>query len=224
MWKISGPVLIIALYFAPVAILGQEPLEMWVKLSPEIRFNFEGSPIEIRIRPDDHIFLPEKYVATGNQARADLMVGFNFWKFKLFSYSKYDQSDAFWTGARFDFNFSAFEKKLLFNIQERYFWGLNDFSEDHYYLVQYIRYRFSNSGFVGVLSYGKWNTDRDFDAGYWFIGPSLELVDQTGLSLHLAFTKDVFHEPVYMTFIRIGYRINFKNNSKIISIEEDESF
>jgi len=222
MLKRRGTIWLFLLMLGKLSLSAQEPLEMWVKLSPEIRFNFEGSPLEIRIRPDDHIFLPEKYVSTGNQARADLMIGVNFWKFKLFSYSKYDQSDAFWTGARLDFNFDAFDKKLLFNIQERYFWGLNDISEDHYYLVQYIRYRITKPSFLGVLSYGKWNTDREFNAGYWFIGPSIEMVDASGLSLQLAFTKEVFHEPVYMTFVRVGFRINFKSHSHIISIDDEE--
>jgi hypothetical protein len=85
-----------------------------------------------------------------------------------------------------------FNKKVLCNIQERYFWGLNDEAEDHYYLVQYIRYRMSKTGAVGVLSYGKWDPTRDFDKGYWFIGPSVEIVDQSGIGLQLAFTKGCF--------------------------------
>jgi len=223
MWKVEIFTYVLLVFFCSLKIKAQdEAVEMWVKLSPEIRMNIEDSPLEIRLRPDDHIFLPEKYLSTGNQARVDLMVGVNIGKFKLFSYSKYDQSDAFWTGARLDFNFSLLNKKLLCNIQERFFWGLNEESEDHYYLVQYIRYKFSDMGIAGVLSYGKWRTDRDFDTGAWFIGPSIGLSDESGISVILAFTKDVFHEPVYMTFVRLGYRFTLKNKSKIISIEEDD--
>ncbi len=224
MWKKIILIYFLSLFIGLSALAQDEPepLEMWVKLSPEIRLNFEDFPLEIRWRPDDHIFMPEKYLPTGNQARTDLMIGVNLWKFKLFSYSKYDQSDAFWTGARLDFNFSMFNKKVLCNIQERYFWGLNDESEDHYYLVQYIRYRMSKSGAVGVLSYGKWDPTRDFEKGYWFIGPSIQIVDKSGLGIQLAFTKEVFHEPVYMTFVRIGYKLMLKNQSRIITIEDED--
>lgn len=199
----------------------EEPVEMWVKISPEIRMNIEDFPLEVRIRPDDHIFLPGKYVPSGNQARADLMIGVNLWRFKIFSYTKYDEAESFWTGARLDFNFEMFNKKLLFNIQERYFYGLNENSEDHYYLVQYIRYRISKNASAGVLSYGKWRFDRDFDKGAWFVGPSIAIADKSGLSLQIAITKDVFKELVYMTFVRIGYRFVIKNQTRIITIEED---
>lgn len=222
MWKSIFLIYFFCLFIGINTYAQDEPLEMWVKLSPEIRMNFEDFPLEIRWRPDDHIFMPEKYLPTGNQARTDLMIGVNLWKFKLFSYSKYDQSDAFWTGARLDFNFTMFNKKLLLNIQERYFWGLNDESEEHYYLVQYIRYRMSKTGAVGVLSYGKWDPAKDFDKGYWFIGPSIEITDQSGIGIQLAMTKDVFHEPVYMAYIRVGYKFMIKNQSRIITIEDDD--
>ena len=222
MWKNVILIFLWVLFIRIDSMAQEEPLEMWVKFSPELRLNFEDFPLEIRWRPDDHIFMPEKYLPTGNQARTDLMIGVNFWKFKLFSYSKYDQTDAFWTGARFDFNFTMFNKKLLCNIQKRYFWGLNDESEEHYYLVQYIRYRMSKTGAVGVLSYGRWDPTRDFNKGYWFIGPSVEILDQSGLRLQLAFTKDLFHEPVYMAFVRIGYKFMLKNQSRIITIEDED--
>ena len=72
------------------------------------------------------------------------------------------------------------------------------------------------------MSYGKWDPTRDFDKGYWFIGPSIALNDESGLSILLAFTKEAFHEPVYMTFVRLGYRFTIKNNKRVIGIEDDE--
>jgi len=203
-------------------IYSQDTTEMWVNISPELKINFEDRIWEIRFRPDDHIFLPSRYVATGNQAKMELMLGVNLWKFKVFSHTKYDQSGAFWTGARFDINFEAFNKKLLFNIQERIFWGLNDKSKDHYYLIQYIRYKIAKKAVFGFLGFGKWNVGREFNTGNWFMGPSLAIEDPSSLGIQLAITKDVFHKPTYMTYLRISYSIKFKNQNKPIDLEVED--
>ena len=195
-------------------------VEMWTKISPEIRMNIENSPWEFRLRPDDHIFMPEKYVTNGSVARIDFMFGAKLWKFKLFSYTKYDQTGRFWTGARLDFDFAIFNQKLLFNFQERYFFGLNDQSDDHYYLIQYIRYKTSKMSAVGLLSFGTWDIGQDFESGYWFIGPSIEVAEESGLSIRLAVTKDIYHAPVYMTEVRVGYKFMVRDRSKPITIDE----
>jgi hypothetical protein len=204
----------------------KDTVEMWVNISPELKIGFEDRIWEIRFRPDDHIFLPSKYVPTANQAKMELMLGFNFWKFKLFSHSKYDQAGNLWTGLRFDFNFEMFDKKLLFNLQERYFFGLFENKKqtkpkDHYYLIQYIRYKIAKKSVFGVLGFGKWNANRPFNTGNWFIGPSLAIEDPSSLGIQLAFTKDVFNKP-YMTYLRLSYSITFKNNSKPIDLEIDD--
>ena len=184
--------------------------EIWYKLSPEIRLDIKKVPIEIRWRPDDHIFLPNKYIAKftdkNNFARTDIMIGTKFYKFKIFSYSKFDALGESWTGIRFDYNLSFLDKKLNINIQERYFWGLNKISSQHYYLIQYLRYKVHPKLDAGILSYGKWKTSKDFNQGYWFVGPSLNYKIIKSMNLHIAFTKDIFHEPVYMAYIRLGYK------------------
>jgi len=186
--------------------------EMWVKQSPEIRMIIDKTPFEIRWRPVDVTFLPEKYVPLGYSARTDLMLGVNFRKFKLFSYSKFGFDGNIWTGLRLDYNVDLFDKKLLVNIQERYFWGLNDNSKDHYYLVQYIRYVFGDVTSAGILSYGKWKTGRDFNTGEWFIGPSLDFKLPNNFNFLFAYTKDIFHNQVYMTYLSLGYK--FKVNKE----------
>ncbi len=196
----------------------QEEFEMWYKLSPEIRLNIKNTPFEFRLRPDDHIILPQI-----NIGRTDIMLGVNLWKFKLFSYSKFDFSGKMWTGARFDFNTSLFNKKLLINIQERIFFGLNEESANHYYLIQYIRYKVAKKIQAGILSYGKWKyawpyeTDEEkipFNSQYWFMGPSVNFVLPVNFNLHVALTKSIHHERTYMTFIRLGYRINIEGNNR----------
>ena len=183
----------------------QSNMEMWYKLSPEIRLNITDTPFEFRWRPDDHIFLPDI-----NIARTDIMFGANVGKFKVFSYSKFDNLERAWTGARIDLNIDFFNHKLLINIQERFFLGLNEASAYHYYLVQFIRYRVTNNIHTGVLSYGKWETKEAFNEGYWFVGPSVYFKLPYNFNIHLALVKDIFHQGLHMTFIRLGYRINWK--------------
>jgi hypothetical protein len=203
-----------------IKIQAQVPVEMWTKMSVELRMNIENSPWEFRLRPDDHIFTPTKYVPSGSLSRIDLMIGINFWKFKFFDYSKYDGLGGFWTGPRLDFNFDMLNRKLFVNFQEQFFFGLNEQSEDHFYLIQYIKYAVTNMTYLGVLSYDKWTIEKPFNKGYWFIGPSFEIIDKSGISIQFALTKDIYHEPLYMTYVKLGYRFTLKDRSKPITIED----
>lgn len=184
--------------------------EIWYKLSPEIRLSFEDAPWEIRWRPDDHILIPGKFDDRTGFARIDLMLGANIGAFKLFSYTKVDEFQRVWTGARFDGNFAFFDKKFLLNLHGRYFFGLNERSADHYYLIQYPRYRAFDNISIGALGLGKWISDKPFTQGHWFVGPSVDTRFPHGFNLHLAYTKSVFYEDVYMLFVRLGYKIKLK--------------
>ncbi len=193
----------------------QEDFEMWYKLSPEIRINKKGTPWEIRWRPDDHIILPKyynQYLGNGRNdfGRTDIMLGVNIKKFKIFSYSKFDELGRYWTGVRLDYNTAFLNRKLMLNIQERLFFGLNESSETHYYLVQYLRYKVGKKVTAGVLSYGKWPIAESFSEGNWFVGPSTSVGLPYNFSLILSVSKDVLNENIYMTFVRLGYRIKLK--------------
>lgn len=207
-------ILPIIFIFISINAFSQETFEMWVKLSPEIKINFENSPLEIRWRPDDHFFLPEKYLGKNNFARTDIMLGLTIWKFKIFSYSKFDEFGKIWTGPRVDFNTKALNKKLLINIQTRYFWGLNDKSSDHYYLIQYPRYIVAPKTHLGILSYGKWASTKEFNTGNWFVGPSAQVFFTKNLSSQISLTMDVFHTNIWMSFLRIAYNIKFGTNKQ----------
>jgi len=181
--------------------------EVWIKNSPEIRLSFKSNPIEIRWRPIDQMIMPVHYFGKHSMIRTDLMIGLNLWKFKIFSYTKYDEFNRFWTGGRFDLNLDFFNKKFLLNIQTRYFIGLNSNSDDHYYLIEYPRLALEKKLFVGILSYGKWKTSSAFNTGNWFVGPSIEVGLPYHFKVHVAFTNDVFHTNLFMLFIRLGYKI-----------------
>lgn len=188
--------------------------EIWIKNSPEIRMNIVNTPIEIRWRPIDQMIMPDHYFGKHSLIRTDLMLGVNIWKFKIFNYSKYDEFNRFWTGARLDLNLDFFNKHLLVNIQERFFFGLNEDSQDHYYLVQYIRWAATKKIHLGLLSYGKWKTDRAFNQGEWFMGPSAQFMLPYNFSFHTAFTKQIFTNNVYMWFVRVGYKFKLDFSKK----------
>ncbi|MEA2043228.1 MAG: hypothetical protein U9N85_11865 [Bacteroidota bacterium] len=219
---------IVALFFATAcSVQAQSDFEMWYKISPEIRLNIENKPWEFRWRPDDHIILPKKYSEYIGQhaiGRTDIMLGANVGRFKIFNYSKFDELGGIWTGLRLDYNTTLFNKKILLNIQERLFWGLNENSENHYYLVQFAQYRVTKKFNAGILCYGKWEFERPlsagedripFSEGHWFIGPSVFFKLPANFSLMLVEAKDILNENIYMTFFRLGYRIKIKTKNKL---------
>jgi hypothetical protein len=189
----------------------QSNFAMWYKLSPEIRLNFEDRPFEIRWRPVDYLITPDvKY------GRTDIMIGVNFWKFKLFSYSKFDELGRSWTGARLDFSLIIFNKKLLINLDQRYFFGLNKKTSDQIYLVDMITYNITKKIQFGVMSYGQWDTDKDVDAGLLSIGPVVNFILPANFNILVTTGREVFHDGRYITIIRLGYKIFWKDQNKPI--------
>jgi hypothetical protein len=159
----------------------------------------------------DYLITPDvKY------GRTDIMIGVGFWKFKLFNYSKFDEKGRMWTGARFDFTLNFFNKKLLINLDQRYFFGLNDKSSDQVYLVDLVTYRIAKKVQLGVLSYGQWDTDKDVDAGLLSIGPVIDISLPANFNFLVTTGKEVFHEGRYISIIRLGYRILWVNQNKPI--------
>jgi len=199
--------LVLIFLLISVSSFAQTDYELWVKNSPEIRLNFKDAPFEIRWRPVDQMIMPDHYFGKHSLVRTDLMLGVNVWKFKIFNYTKFDEFKRLWTGIRLDLNLDFFNKKLMINIQERYFWGLNTSSKNHYYLVQYPRYAVTDKVHLGALCYGKWDTDEQFNEGEWFMGPSFYYVFPYNFSLHLALTTNIFNTKQNMLFVRLGYKI-----------------
>lgn len=189
----------------------QSNFEMWHKISPEIRLNFEDSPFEIRWRPVDYLVTPDIHFG-----RTDIMIGVNFWKFKLFSYSKFDEIDRMWTGARLDFSLNMFKDKLFINLDQRYFFGLNEKSSDQVYLVDMITFKVAKKIQMGVLSYGQWDADKDINAGLLSIGPAVNIILPYNFNFLVTTGKDVFHEERYVSIYRLGYKILWKNQNKPI--------
>jgi hypothetical protein len=186
--------------------------ESWVKSAFEFKLNFENKPWEIRWRPVDNTVLPESYLRflpKRSIYRMDFMVGYNFKNFRLSSYSKFDEYGAIWTGIRFDYNLFLFNKMILANIQERLFLGLNNKSQNHYYLIQYITYNGIKNFQPGIFGFGKfefnwpynkYNEIVPFTDNHWFMGPTINF----DLPLH----------HTYMTYIKLGYKIKIKDKNK----------
>lgn len=203
--------LILILIICKNISFSQSNFEMWYKLSPEIRLNFKDSPFEIRWRPVDYLITPD--VSYG---RTDIMLGVKLGSFKIFSYSKFDEKGRMWTGARLDFSLNILNKKLLINLDQRYFFGLNEKSSDQIYLVDLITYRIAKKIQLGILSYGQWDTDKAASDGLLSIGPAIDITLPANFNLLLTTGREVYHDGRYFSIIRLGYRILWINQNKPI--------
>ena len=189
----------------------QNDFVMWTKLSPEIRLDIEDTPLEFRWRPVDYLITPNL-----RYGRTDVMLGVKFWKLKVFSYSKFDEFERLWTGVRLDLNLNMFNKKLSIHIQERYFWGLNDKTFDQVYLVDFIMYKVAKNFHLGVLSYGQWYINQEINEGLLSVGPIVKIVLPYNFHILLTSGKEIFHRERYITILRLGYKIFWKNQNKPI--------
>ncbi len=178
--------------------------DVWIRNIPEIRMEIGNSPFEVRYRPYD--------IGKDGLILTHFMAGAKFWKFKLFSFTKYADGNRLWTGLRFETNQDFFDKRFLVNLQARYFIGLNKKSKKHYMLVQFIRWKFSENVRIGAFGMGKWSPERSFNKGEWFVGPSAKFNAPQGFSLHTAIINNLFNSKEYMVFVGLGY--NFKVGKK----------
>jgi len=179
--------------------------ELWIRNSPEIKLNFKSNPFEIRVRPIDQMIRPNGELNTN---KIGLMKGLNIGKFKLFNYSEMDFLNRYWTGLRADVNLDFFHKKLLINMQGRYFGGLNSKTKDYFFMFQFPRYVLNKHLQIGALSYGVWFPDIPaFNKGKWFVGPSMLIVLPYHFTFHYALTDDVFNTDLLMFFVRLRYSL-----------------
>ena len=188
-----------------LSTLASAQTELWIRNSPEIKINFKSNPFEIRVRPIDQMIRPND---EPNTNKIGLMMGLNIGKFKLFNYSEMDFLNRYWTGLRADVNLDFFHKKLLINMQGRYFWGLNSKTKDYYFMFQFPRYVLNKHLQIGALSYGAWFPDIPaFNKGKWFVGPSMLIVLPYHFTFHYALTDDVFNTDLLMFFVRLRYSL-----------------
>ena len=202
-------ILFLAIFTLSISAVAQTNQEIWLKNSTELKIVFKKLPFDIRYRPIEQMLMPTHYFGKHSLIRTDLLLGVGFWNMKLFSYTKYNEFNQFWTGIRFDFNLFFFDKKLLVNLQERFFGGLNPDSDDHYYLIQFINYTLTDYWDVGILAFGTWDYPSKFADGNWFAGPSVMLNFPFNLSFHLAHTKDLLHTNLNMIYLKTNYKIKF---------------
>jgi len=173
---------------------------VWLKFSPEvalIKKNFE-----LKFRPCDMTFTPDI-----NIYRVDLSIGYSFKNFKLYEYTKFDNTKAIWTGFKFDYNLFLINKKLLIHLEERYFWGLNNNSTDHYYLVDLVGWQLNKNLMLGYFNYGKWKIAHKFNEGLLFLGPIAIYKLPANWEAQLTFTKNIFDKNTYMLLSKLSYKI-----------------
>lgn len=201
--------ILLVIIFSFQLINAQNNYVNWFKISTELKFKFDDSPFEIRLRPDDHIFLPGI-----NIARTDLMAGVKFKNITVFAYSKFDELGGAWLGPRLDFNAFPFEKKMLIHLQGRYFFGLNPDSENHFYFINIFSYEIAKFMSVGILGYGKWEENQSFNNGIWFMGPLVDFKFPKNFVTSVAYTKDIFSPDILMLYLKFSYKIHFHIKNK----------
>jgi len=196
-------ILIIQFYSVELFSQNTHEFEMWYKVSPEIALTVNDR-FDFRFRPCDYTVTPD--VA---KARLDFMAGVKFWKFTLFDYTKIDNHEGAWTGPRLDFNIMLANNKLLIHTNERFFFGLNSKSTNHYYLVQLVTWSFNDWFNAGFLGYGKWNTTTVFKEGLWFMGPIIGFKLPYNIEIQLSTTIDIFDTKTYMSLFLLKYKIKY---------------
>ena len=196
-WKYN--LILICFVLFGSSLLSQN-MDVWYKLSPEIRLSFSDNNWEFRWRPVD-------VVVPHNIGRTDFLIGRKIKSFKVFSYSKFDADKRYWTGLRLDYNKKLLNNKALLNLQGRLFFGLNENSKHHYYHVQFFNYDINKTIGCGVLGYSKTNFN---EKSLWFIGPSTMIKINKTFRFHFAFTKDIFQDNLYMWLIRLNVKIKVK--------------
>jgi hypothetical protein len=194
-------IILLMIVFANIKIFAQsDNFEMWYKVSPEFSLSFKK--IDFKFRPIDYTVTPDV-----KKARMDFMLGVKFWKFTLYNYTKFDDHHGFWTGPRLDLNFLLADKKLLLHFQERFFFGLNETSSNHYYLIQLFQWNFNEWFNAGILGYGKWNVDTKFNEGLWFFGPIVGFELPYNFDFQIACTKNIFDTNTYMSLFLLKYKL-----------------
>ena len=191
------------LIFISISGFSQESgTDFWWQFSPEIRLN--TPKFEFRYRPYDSFVITNTESETKTTfGRTDLMAGYIFKKLKVFVYSKFETRKKSFIGPRIDFNTRAFNDRLLIHAQYRYFWGLNDKSKDHQYLVTMLEYdtnKFINPGFFG------YNKQTFEGSTLLFYGPSMSFKLTKNVSFLASYMKDLNTRSRYFGFVRLNLK------------------
>ena len=197
------------LLFFAICSFGQEVGTdyLW-QLSPEIRINTKK--IEFRFRPQETIILNNKELNSRTTfRRADLMIGLVFKKVKFFIYSRFDTRKQQYIGPRIDFNTTAFEKRLSFHCQYRFFRGLNSKSKDHQFFINSVELNTNpssnksfNFGLLGIYRQNFGSSARVYQ------GPMIHFpFFIENVSFMLSHLKDFNARSRYLTFFQMTIKL-----------------
>ena len=214
--------IVVALLFVFVTSISfAQSDEVWYKLSPELRLDLERPGLEFRYRPVEKTLPYDRF-------RTDFMAGKVFGNFKVFSWTKLQTGigeegkfdikpvKQLWTGLRLDYNFKALNKKLLGNLQYRYFWRLNDDSRNQHYWIQFIYYNLHKYVDAGLLGFGRIERDHKrtetreqdmYRLPFWYMGPMVKCNFSKKMNLIVGYCPDVFGDYNALAFFRLNYRI-----------------
>lgn len=200
------PIFLLFLFISILSYAQDTGTDYWVQSSPEIRLN--TSKFEFRYRPYETFYLTNtetnKITTFG---RTDFIAGYLYKKFKFFVYTKFETRKKSFIGPRIDFNTKIFNNRVLVHGQYRYFWGLNEISQDHQYFITMLVYdtpKFLKPGFMGL------NKHTFNGATTLFYGPSINFSIFKNISFLGSYMKDFNTRSRYFYFIRLNFKIRTK--------------
>jgi len=156
------------------------------KISMEITYEIKDNII--KFRPYDYTYIPKR-------RRVDVLLGRRFkggWGlFTAYGYWKIDNEKRNWLGTRLDYGLRMLNDRLSANLELRFFLGLNERSEKHYYVIPTLYYKIDNDGIIraGLSGYGKKSAGK---VPFFYVGIDTIVRITRYLSTLLSYSIDVY--------------------------------
>ena len=160
---------------------------------------------EVTYTKDNNIIKFRSFIHTApsNTQRTDFMLGRKFDDLTVYGYWKSDDKDRNWMGIRTDYKIKL-EDKLTTNLQFRYFTGLNEKAENHFYFIPSINYKLNDRFNPGILGFAKKSEGKD---PFFYVGPSLNIKLTDNLSTNLFYGLNALGNK--KDFLMWGFKYNF---------------
>jgi hypothetical protein len=146
---------------------------------------------------------PVVYAANTKVYRVDVMIGRKFYDhFTFLLYWKNDTKNKNRLGFRSELTWKFFDEKINASMQYRYFWGLNQETQNQYIFIPAIDYK---TKFVryGIWCFGVKELGSDLSA---YLGPTLNFSFTNHIGWFVSYnydlfsSKHLFYTILYFTF------------------------
>jgi len=171
-------------------------------LISEVKFQYGKLITKIR---------PVVYNLHNDVYRVDLMVGYQILKpWSFYIYWKNDTKDQHRLGIRTDFGYKFFDNKISTSIQYRYFWGMNEPTQNQYYIIPSITY---NAPYVSM---GVWCFSNKVihSTAVGYLGPTAYIKFANWAYLFLSYTKDIYSTK-HLLYVQMDFKVDFTKKTEI---------